>query len=385
MYTDASVSAFLDRLYDAAVMPGGWPDAVHAFGDLMAEGRGRVMSHMTVTDIQSGAVLRNVIVGAPADLVRKGREYYFSKDVFAEIRYRNFKEAVRRGQTGAVLQSSEALTDRDLHETEFYQDFLRPFSVNDMLSASTLVGGSRIVNFVANPIGTRTFQQEDRDLVLKLLPHIERAIGLSLKLGFADPARSASTLWSDSALPVMVVRQQRLIFTNQASDKLLEGDTIVRRSGKGIRFSDEDANAALKKISGNGQNGGSATDTRQAALTLFNSAGERWLLQMVRLKSPREEYFSLELTEEPAVLVLLTPFNAVSPTRAGSLDSIAGFSCIEREIITALVDGMTITQIAQATGRSEATLRWHVRNILEKTGLRSMTDLARFAALLLPL
>lgn len=49
----------------------------------------------------------------------------------------------------------------------------------------------------------------------------------------------------------------------------------------------------------------------------------------------------------------------------------------ETDVIEGLVRGSTVQEIATATGRSEATLRTHVRAILGKTGARSQTELVR--------
>lgn len=385
MPTEASVGSFLDRLYDAAVMPGGWPDAVREFGHLMAGEVGNVMSHMTVLDIQSGQVSHNMIFGADPELVRQGTAYYFRKDVHAAAGEKHFLEALRQGQTRVALVSSEMIPADELHETEYYQDFLRPFGVNDMLCASALVGGTRIVNMVANPLGTRQFERGDKELVTTLLPHIDRAFRMSLSLGHDSTTRAAAALWDASALPVMIVQERGLAYANAAASALLAQSSIIRRSGRGPVFDDEKANAALRDLTVRRRTEhGTATGTRQAARLIQDGKGESWMLQMVRMNAPREDLLGHLFSLDPGTLVMLTPLNAVSATRTGSLDSLAGFTSVEREILRALVDGQTIRQIARATGRSEATLRWHVRNILEKTGLKSMTDLARFAALLLP-
>jgi DNA-binding NarL/FixJ family response regulator len=108
------------------------------------------------------------------------------------------------------------------------------------------------------------------------------------------------------------------------------------------------------------------------------------MIQLVRLEPPRQDITARLFSVDPGVFIMLTPLNSVATLRAGSIDSIAKFTAVEKELLHALVDGRTIQQIARQTGRSEATLRWHVRNLLSKSGLRSLTDLIRFASLLMP-
>lgn len=385
MPTEASVASFLDKLYDAAVMPDAWPNAVREFGSLMAGEVGNVMSHMTVLDIQSGQVSHNMIFGADPELVRQGTAYYFQKDVHAAAGSRHFMEALRQGQTRVALVSSEMIPADELLATEYYQDFLRPFGVNDMLCASALVGETRIVNMVANPLGTRQFERRDKELVSTLLPHVDRAFRMSLSLGHDSSVRTAAVLWDASALPVMIVQERGLAYANAAANALLAGSPLIRRSGRGLVFADEAANAALRGLTITRRSEKrSSAQPRQVARLIADGTGGSWMLQMVRMNTPREDLLGRLFSLDPGTLVMLTPLNAVSATRTGSLDSLAGFTGVEREILRALVDGQTIRQISRATGRSEATLRWHVRNLLSKTGLATMTDLVRIAALLLP-
>ena len=119
-------------------------------------------------------------------------------------------------------------------------------------------------------------------------------------------------------------------------------------------------------------------------MQLHDSAGERWTLQLVRLNPPRQDLATRLFSLDPGVFIMLTPMNAASTMRAGSIGSIARFTAVEKQLLHDLIDGRTIQQIARQTGRSEDTLRWHVRNLLSKSGLGTMTELIRFASLLMP-
>jgi DNA-binding CsgD family transcriptional regulator len=152
-----------------------------------------------------------------------------------------------------------------------------------------------------------------------------------------------------------------------------------------VLFADDNANAALRKLTRHDAlSAGEAGRMRQAAVQVDDSEGESWMVKLVRLDPPRPDVTARLFSVDPGVFIMLTPLNAVSAIRAGSIDSLARFTAVEKELLHALVDGRTIQQIARQTGRSEATLRWHVRNLLSKSGLRSLTDLIRFASLLMP-
>ena len=69
----------------------------------------------------------------------------------------------------------------------------------------------------------------------------------------------------------------------------------------------------------------------------------------------------------------------IDPAMAGAA---LGLTEMESRVAVMLAEGMSVGNIAAATGRKESTIRWHVRNMFTKLGLSRQTDLVR---LLLPL
>jgi len=385
MASEAAVATFLDELYDAAVFPERWPDVVEGFRNLLKGEVGNTVSHMNVIDLTTGIPSHNMISGADPELVKQGTDYYFYQDQYVDASLRRAKLASRRGEDSLVLFSPEILDTRALHATEFYQDFLRRFRVNDMICTASIVDQTRMFTLVANPIDCRPFEMRDKEFLEQILPHVDRAFRMSVKLGYAETGKAVAHLWEQSELPVMVVQQGRLSYANPAADRVLRVPGIVARSGAGLLFADDNANAALRKLTRHDAlSAGEAGRMRQAAVQVDDSEGESWMVQLVRLDPPRQDATARLFSVDPGVFIMLTPLNAVSAIRAGSIDSLARFTAVEKELLHALVDGRTIQQIARQTGRSEATLRWHVRNLLSKSGLRRLTDLIRFASLLMP-
>jgi DNA-binding CsgD family transcriptional regulator len=385
MASEAAVATFLDELYDAAVFPERWPDVVEGYRRLLSPEVGNVSTHMNVVDLVTGIPSHNWIGGVDPELIRQGVEYYFQQDKWVDACFRSAARAARQGEDSLILCSQEILEPGELQATEFYQDFLQPFQVVDMMCAASIIDQTKMFTLVANPIDSRPFEMRDKEFLQKLHGHIDRAFRLSVKVGFADSSKAVAHLWEQSALPVMVVQQGSLTYSNGAAERLLRGSGVVARSGAGLLFTDENANAALRQLTrSDGTSAAEAARSRQAAIHIHDNRGEGWMVQMVRLNSPRRDFVAQLFSVDPGVFIMLTPLNAVSAIRAGSIDSLARFTAVEKELLHALVDGRTIQQIARQTGRSEATLRWHVRNLLSKSGLRSLTDLIRFASLLMP-
>ena len=64
----------------------------------------------------------------------------------------------------------------------------------------------------------------------------------------------------------------------------------------------------------------------------------------------------------------------------GSDDPLAVLSDREREVLSLLADGMRNREIAERLVISEATVKTHVRHVLEKLRLRNRAEAAAFAA-----
>ena len=385
MASEAAVATFLDELYDAAIFPERWLNAVEGFRNLLKGDIGNIVSHMNVVDLKTGIPSHNMISGADPELVRQGTEYYFYQDAYVDASLRRVSQAARQGEESLILFAPEILETRTLHATEFYQDFLRRFRVNDMMCTASIVHQEKMFTLVANPIDCRPFEMRDKELVQRILPHVDRAFRMSVKLGYAETGKAVAHLWEHSELPVIVVQQGSLSYANTCAERVLSQSGIVARSGAGLLFADDSVNVALRKLTRHdAQVAGDASRVRQAAVQVDDGKGESWMVQLVRLEPPRQDITARLFSVDPGVFIMLTPLNSVATLRAGSIDSLAKFTPVEKELLHALVDGRTIQQIALQTGRSEATLRWHERNLLSKSGVRSLTDLIRIASLLMP-
>lgn len=81
----------------------------------------------------------------------------------------------------------------------------------------------------------------------------------------------------------------------------------------------------------------------------------------------------------PDVLLLEQADSGWSDATEACLRESFGLTESEIQVLFALCDGMTITQIAQTRGRQVSTLRTQVKTILRKTGLASQAQLIRLA------
>ena len=78
-----------------------------------------------------------------------------------------------------------------------------------------------------------------------------------------------------------------------------------------------------------------------------------------------------------AALVLVA--DPASRTRIDPVVAAAalGLTGMESRVAVLLAEGMTVREVAAATGRGESTIRWHVKHMFTKHGLSRKADLVR--------
>jgi DNA-binding CsgD family transcriptional regulator len=83
-------------------------------------------------------------------------------------------------------------------------------------------------------------------------------------------------------------------------------------------------------------------------------------------------------------MVAITPLTAHAAARQGAIAGFVQLTDAEREVLMLLVQGSSVEQIADSTGRKISTIRWYVRCLIEKLDASSISDVVRIGSLLLP-
>ena len=79
-----------------------------------------------------------------------------------------------------------------------------------------------------------------------------------------------------------------------------------------------------------------------------------------------------------ARVLLAEPFSS-PPVNARLLSEALGLTPAQGRVVAALAEGGTVASIAAATQRTEAAVRWHIREALARLGLARQADLVRVA------
>ena len=234
--------------------------------------------------------------------------------------------------------------------------------------------GSRIAWSSADPVDGDGWSFDRIEAIRGLLPHLRQYILVRQALCDARAlGKSLAGLLETTGLAIVHLDGGgRIVAANERARRLLgKGDALFDRAGN-LRArlpADDDAlQAALARaLPGRGDHG--------AGGSLLVGRPNRLPGLTVHITPVGEGEIDFRPWRVAAlVLVIDRGPRGIDPA---SVAEALGLTAAESRVAVLLAEGRTVSEIAAATGRSEKTVRWHVRQIFEKRGISRQTDLVR--------
>lgn len=264
-----------------------------------------------------------------------------------------------------LVHVSSLYTEEEKRTSFVYNEVLGVAHTRDSLNVR-LNGpeGSRIVWVVADPVDARGWSSKRVKTIERLLPHIRQYVWVRQALVDARALGSSLTALLENAQCgiIHLDRHGRIMAVNdQARNLLARGDGIVDEDGFLHAAARRDG-AALQHLLARAMPsvGGEAAG---GSITVRRGLDSPPLVVHVSPVSPARA--DADGSRIGAVVLLIDP--ARRPLAAPEVVAEAlGLTPAESGIAVSLAGGMTVRDIALATGRSEGTVRWHVQHILRK-------------------
>lgn len=345
----------IGRLYDAALDPRLWKGVSTLTAEAMNATSGVVKLHETDDLVQLMDVTGNFEV---SDQRQSWVEHWHANDLWVE-------RAAMVG-SGEIITSQQLVSDDEQQRSGFYQEWLRELSIFHMVGTVFQAGGGRLGVFgVHRPQDSEPFQAEDRARMAMLVPHVARAFELGQRLAGADLARDLA-LGSLDALGtgiLIVDRLCRVVHANRTAEEIIEGEGAVGYIGG--RFVGHDAavqgqvTAAVRDACdlANG-----TIRPAPKAIRLARSNRAACTMTVLPLRPRHTPFFG----HRPLALVLLRD-PSHPPVLIEALRDLFGFTRMEALVAAGLARGHELPQIAGDLGIRTATVRTHLKQVLQKT------------------
>ncbi len=277
---------------------------------------------------------------------------------------------------GRLVHSAELFSEAERKMSATYNEALRKSDVQNSLNVR-LDGpdGTRVVWVLGDPVAASGWGSGQTRMVERLLPHVRQFVLVRQALVEAGALGESLTGLLDVAGTGVIHldrRGQMVAASDRAVELLRRRDGLLDDGGvlHAVEPADDaDLQGLLRRVlplpGGQGA-GGSVTVGRL-------SVSPRLVLHVSPVGGSSRD----ARTRRVAALVLV-----VEPGRRPSIDAnlvaaALGLTPTESSVAAMLATGYSIREIAEATRRSEATVRWHLKQIFIKQRISRQADLVR--------
>lgn len=362
---DVALLDLIDTLYEAALAPEEWPAALAHLGQLSG-GAWTVMSALPV-GAGSGFTLQNA--GGDAAHLALFSERYTSPRTNPSI------PRMMAMPRGTILRREEHFGDAEWERIDMYNDIYRPAGLYGSLGVLLLRTERYVVPFgMCRPTRSGPFQARKLALLQRVIPHLQRAMQVCLRLNDLETrAAAGEDLWDRLPFGIVLLDQAgRILWTNLVADAVIAaGDGLSARGGF-LLAADATGNARLQRLIGEAARTGLGHGLHAGgALSLARPSLKRPLALLV---SPfRAERIVLGASPAAAVLISDPERKPLAP--AEQLAELYGFTAREAALVSLLLEGLDLAETAERLAVSMNTVRTHLRQVFAKTNTHRQAEL----------
>ena len=247
-------------------------------------------------------------------------------------------------------------------ETVFYKEWCVPQKYYDMMGAiiakrPTEVGAISAVRLIDQP----RFGQPDRDFLRLVAPHVRRAITISALLEQRTVERNnfAGVIDQLSAAVIIVDRGGSVIRANAAAETFLAEGSLIRLRANVVTLIDGAGDRALKAA-------------------LQGTAGEPVFVPIEDDGGAKFVVCVLTVDEGAGVHALFVqPREPETPAVAKYIAQMFGLTPREVTVLMPMLQGKSLTEIADGFGIAVVTARSHLDRLFKKTGTGRQAELVQ--------
>ena len=283
---------------------------------------------------------------------------------------------VRRLPDSQIVHVRDLFTEQELKTSPTYNEVLLRADYQNSLSVRMDgPSGSRIVWSLADPVDGDGWSSAQTEMIARILPHLHQFVRVRQALVDSGALGASLTGLLDNrrAGVIQLDRRGRIVAANDSARDLLRGgDGLSDRGGMlSARSRKDDAelqkllSCALPRFMGQGASG--------SMIVKRPSGSPPLALHVSPLGGGQLEFRPWRI----AALVLLVESGRQVRVDPALVMAALDLTPAQSQVAVLLADGKTVREIATATGRSESTIRWHVRQIFNKHGISRLQQLVQ--------
>ncbi|WP_174299462.1 helix-turn-helix transcriptional regulator [Caulobacter sp. S45] len=371
MRRTASPEETLDLIYGAAVQPSLWVDVMQRLMSMIG-GEGGVMMRTDIVDGKGAAKIAN----GDTSTVDLYFAHYSSINPFQLV---PDPSSYIAGWQPRVLLDEDWMPRESFERSEYYNDFLRPLSVEWGLAIRLGLRGLDLATIsIGRGFRYGRFEAPEVAAMERLHPHLIRAYALSERFQSLHGFKTglAEALDDHPSAMFLVHEDARILHANGAAERLLtSGDALVSLAGRLCAADTASVQPLANLIARAGSND---WEQRSAGSLSVQVKGRRLSLKVTAAPLRLEDVSVF--ARGPAVLVRVAdPLGGSAPVGV-KLAELFTLTAAEARLAEALYDGLTLRDASIRHGISINTARAQLSSVFAKTQTHRQADLVRLMA-----
>jgi DNA-binding CsgD family transcriptional regulator len=364
------LSSLIGDVYDASLDPSRWPAVLARSASFLGGATGSIISKDAVS--KGGNVFFHDGAMDPHYI-----QLYFDKygkldpsttaHYFAEI--------------GQPISLVDIMPREEFVETQIYKEWTRPQGLLEYLSVALDKTATSVALFgvmYREKDGLADFEARRR--MRLLAPHVRRAVLIArvIELKTTQAETFAEMLDGLSSAMFLVSAEGRIVHANAAGHAMLVDASFLYAVGGHLVATDPDADRTLRELFAAAGLDDSAVGTSGISIPLPATKGTELVAHALPLTSGLRRDTGDTYKAAAALFV-----HKASPNVAAPPETIAKtyrLTPMELRVLLAIVEIGGATDVADALGVAESTVKTHLKGLYRKTGASRHADLVKLMA-----
>jgi DNA-binding CsgD family transcriptional regulator/PAS domain-containing protein len=371
------LSDIIGSIYDSAVDPAHWPEALEGACGLI----GATLGSIGLLDTQKRTIDLNMNWGGDPYWMRLLEEKYSAIMPLWEA---GLTAPIGEPESTRMMVERLGMDEREVRSHPFFTEWAAFAGLFDVAATTVMRTGSRFAAFLLYTPPTRdVVGPRDLAAVKLLVPHIRRAVMISNLLDVRSIATATFEATLDTLVTAVVLVDSgaAIVHANRAAQALLgAGAPILVQRGM-LSSHDPSATAALRDAIGRAAAnesslgfGGIGVPLRHRDDALLSAPSIAHVLPLT------SGALRPDLSMGAAAAVFITPASENPPPPFEALAALYDLTPTEARVMVEIASGKNRAATARALGIADSTVKTHLARAFEKTGTTEQPELAKLVA-----
>ncbi|MFK5892502.1 MAG: hypothetical protein QM504_04690 [Pseudomonadota bacterium] len=355
----------ISSIYDAAIDNGEWSNVLNKLASISKSELGV----LRIINLKNNLVGISYVHNKDISYEKMYKEYYINIDPWLNL-------YLKKDDT-FLSCTHYHLTNKEYENTEYYSGLIKPQDIHYGMGGKIHINKNQTA-FIAFNRSKKSlaFEESDLELLLQLVPHIQRSLLISEKINKAEFKRNSlkDTLNQINNPVILVDKKGRLLFISQQAEHLINMQQGVCIKHNHIFIKTYDDNVKLYLLINQATQSNDSQKIKQSGAMEFRSLDRKNSI-CILVYPINSDVTNIDTNSRDNVLLILSDNNHKKSISEDLIKGLYHFTSAEARLASLLCQGLTLDEIALFLSLSKNTIRSQLRACFNKTGTSRQIDL----------